>query len=71
LGRQEGLHGLSPSLGLKWFPEEGFYIHSQRTNTILRFDPDHETMEAHEFFDGEASAYYARGTDIKVQVQMA
>jgi hypothetical protein len=53
-------------LELTEFPRDGFYILSHRSGEIRFFSPDQETMEANEFFDGEASAYICKG--LKVQI---
>lgn len=53
-------------LELTEFPRDGFYILSHRSGETRFFTPDQETMEANEFFDGEASAYICKG--LKVQI---
>lgn len=53
-------------LGLTEFPRDRFYILSHRSGEVRLFEPDHDTMKANEFFDGEASAYVCRG--LKVQI---
>lgn len=55
-------------LGLSEFPRKGFYIKSHKTGGLQLFLPDGETMEAQEFFDGEASAYFVPGGFITVQI---
>lgn len=54
------------ALGLSEFPRQGFRIQSMRSSDIRMFEPDIETMEANEFFDGEASAYVSGS--FKVQI---
>lgn len=48
-------------LGIKSFPAQGFYIKSSRTGAVRLFLPDTENMEANEFYDGEAYAYFNPG----------
>jgi hypothetical protein len=54
-------------LGLDRFPAS-FYVRSERTKEVRLFLSDAETNEAHEFFDGEATAYLVPGSDAKVQI---
>ncbi len=51
-------------IGISNFPI-GFSVKSH-TGVVKTFVPDHEVMEANEFFDGEASAY--RSTDDTVSI---
>lgn len=46
----------------------GFYIKSDRTGVMMLFLYDNETMEANEFFDGEAVAFMSPGNDLKVTI---
>jgi hypothetical protein len=55
-------------LGIETFPRGGFYIKSERTGQTRLFLPDAATNEAHEFFDGERSAYFVPGGNLKVQI---
>jgi len=50
------------------FPRS-FYIRSPKSGKTMLFETDNTTMEANEFFDGEATAYHdAAGLGIKVQI---
>ena len=55
-------------LGMSRFPVEGFYIKSERTGQLALFLYDSETMEANEFFDGEAHAFLSPGAMAQVQI---
>lgn len=46
----------------------GFYIKSARSGESKLFLYDNETMEANEFFDGEAHAFMSPGNDLKVTI---
>jgi hypothetical protein len=56
------------ALGLNRFPDRGFYIRSERTKEVALFLPDGATMEANEFFDGEAAAYFVPGGHVTVRI---
>lgn len=55
-------------LGVINFPRAGFYIRSARTAEVRLFLPDGETMEANEFFDGEAAAYFVPAGGVSAQI---
>ncbi len=57
-----------PSIGLANFPSEGFYIRSEKTGKSQLFLPDTEKMIENEFFDGEASAYFAPGQGVEIRL---
>lgn len=52
---------------LRGFPQHGFNVKSVKTGRWLTFLYDNETMEAHEFFDGEASVYVCDGFSITLR----
>lgn len=58
-------HTTLSKLGLNKFPKT-FSIRSERTGITKSFCVDADTMEANEFFDGEATAYH--DGEHKVQV---
>lgn len=55
-------------LDLKDFPRTGFFIRSTRTGKSQLFLPDSDTMVENEFFDGEASAYFAPAGGVTLQI---
>lgn len=55
-------------LGITQFPKNGFYIESANTKQQRLFMYDAEVMEANEFFDGEASAYFCPGGGFTVKI---
>jgi hypothetical protein len=54
-------------IALPSFPQS-FFIKSWRTGEVMLFLPDAATMEANEFFDGEAAAYFTPGGNVQVLV---
>ncbi len=55
-------------LGINRFPSTGFYIESARTKRKMLFLPDRAEMEAHDFFDGEASVYFVPGGNLTARI---
>lgn len=57
-----------PRIGLANFPSAGFYIRSEKTGKTQLFLPDTDKMIENEFFDGEASAYFAPSKGVEVRL---
>lgn len=62
-------HATLAEVGLNGYAAKGFYIHSAKSNTLMLFLPDQETMEANDFYDGEAYAYFAPGGNVTVEIR--
>jgi hypothetical protein len=55
-------------LGIKEFPRQGFFIKSERSGETRMFLPDNANMEANEFYDGEAYAYFVPGGNLTAKI---
>lgn len=55
-------------LGIDRFPKDGFYIKSERSGRTILFIYDSATMEANEFFDGEACAFISSDNKIRMRI---
>lgn len=55
------------ALGIRDFPKE-FVLRSHRTNDTRRMSVHHGDMEAHEFYDGEATSYISSCGRCRVRI---